>query len=77
VSGRKIAEGWVRPTEDSIAPDPTSQQFDEASWSLRYGLNPDLYAASVMDAYATLVTHPNGEDILRRIRKATKKEVGP
>lgn len=64
--------GHVRPTRDSIAPDPTSQRFDETAWTLRYGPDPDLYAASVMDAYATLVTHPNGEAILRRIRLATR-----
>lgn len=73
MTNRTTAEGWVRPTEDTIAPDPTSQRFNEAAWTLRYGLFPDLYVASVVDSYATLVTHPEGEAILRRIRKAMKE----
>lgn len=64
--------GWIKPTEDTIAPDPTSGKFSDRSWQLRYGPTSDLYAASVMDAYSTLVTHPSGVDMLKRIRKALK-----
>lgn len=67
-------DGWIKTEGSGVAPDPTSQRFEDTSWSLRYGLDPNMYAASVMDGYSVLLTHPEGEAILRRIRKALIKK---
>lgn len=71
---REPLGGWVKTQGDGVAPDPRSERFRDAAWSLRYGPNPDLYAASVMDGYATLVTHSLGREMLQRIRKAAKEK---
>ena len=63
-------EGWLRLEGGGVCPDPSSEAFEERAWSQRYGPQPDMYAASVMDAYSTLLTHPNGVAILRRARLA-------
>lgn len=73
MTDRKPVEGWLRMEESSVCPDPTSEVFQERAWSQRYGPQPDIYAASVMDAYSTLLTHPEGEAILRRARLALQE----
>lgn len=64
-------EGWIK-MQEGVAPDPKSERFQAAAWGLRYGPQTDFYVASVMDAYATLITHPSGQEMLKRIRKAEK-----
>ena len=71
---RKTAEGWLRTEGPGVCPDPTSEMFQERAWSQRYGPQPDLYAASVMDAYSTLLTHPEGGAMLRRARLALQPQ---
>ena len=74
MTDRKPPEGWIRTEGPGVCPDPTSEMFQERAWSQRYGPQPDIYAASVMDAYSTLLTHPNGLDILRRARLALQTQ---
>ncbi len=48
--------GWIKPTEDTVLPDP-ADPFD-VEWTLRYG-DPDradlLWAAAVIGAYKHLM----------------------
>ena len=61
---------YVKPTEDTVYPDPRS--VDDVEWELRYG-GADavrLAAASVVAAYAALFDPDFGEERYRLLRKA-------
>ena len=49
--------------DGSTWPNPLGEEFKNIAWRLRYNpqsiIQPDLYnAASVMEAYSMLITHP-------------------
>lgn len=76
-----MKESRVKLEDGTTWPNPESHMFRYVSWQLRYG-NPtktDLYyAASVMDSFDNLVTHPSFSlKVVQRkiswIRKAIKR----
>ncbi len=62
----------LKPTHDSVWPDPESAEYREASWRLRNSTprrEDCMQAASVMDAYDHLLRHPAGtERVVRTLR---------
>lgn len=68
-------DAWVKPTPDTVCPNPVSDRYTGVSRGLRYSVGAPtitdmLYAASAMDAFATMATHPAGVEMLKRLRGA-------
>ena len=72
----------VKIKDGSTWPNPLGEEFSNLAWRMRYNpqsiIQPDLYnAASVMEAYLMLITHPAmtlkaAQEKISMIRKAIR-----
>jgi hypothetical protein len=73
----------VRLQNGSSWPNPSCEEFQDLSWSLRHGTKltyeESLFIASILDAYAGLILHPTltleiVRETIRDIRNVIKSE---